>query len=81
MKQFLINFNKQKVVGLLNIGSLSLGIMVAVIVGLLTINELSFDSFHKNKDRIYRTNLHATLNNAPGKVGATYMPVGSEAKA
>ena len=81
MKQFLINFNKQKVVGLLNIGSLSLGIMVAVVVGLWTINELSFDSFHKNKDRIYRTNLHATLNNAPTKIGSTFMPVGSEAKA
>ena len=81
MKQFIRNFNKQKVIGLLNISSLSLGIMVAVIVGLWTINELSFDSFHKNKDRIYRINLHATLNNAPTKIASTFMPVGSEAKA
>jgi len=80
MKQFIRNFNKQKVVGLLNISSLSLGIMVAVIVGLWAINELSFDNFHKNKERMYRINLHATLNNAPITLGSTNMPLGSEAK-
>lgn len=39
MKQFIRNFNKQKIVGLLNISSLSLGIMVSVLVGLWAINE------------------------------------------
>jgi len=81
MKQFFRNFNKQKVVGLLNFSSLSLGIMVAVIVGLWTINELSFDNFHKNKDRMYRINLHAVLNNAPTRLGSTFRPFGEEAKA
>jgi putative ABC transport system permease protein len=80
MKQFLRNFNRQKVVGLLNISSLSLGIMVAVIVGLWTINELNFDNFHKNKERMYRINLHATLNNAPIKLGSTFRAFGEEAK-
>ena len=81
MKQFLRNFNKQKVVGLLNISSLSLGIMVAVIVGLWTINELSFDNFHKNKERMYRINVHAILNDAPTKLGSTFKPFGEIAKA
>jgi len=81
MKQFIRNFNKQKVVGLLNISSLSLGIMVTVIVGLWTINELSFDNFHKNKERMYRINLHAMLNNAPVKLGSTFKPLGEAAKA
>jgi putative ABC transport system permease protein len=81
MNQFLRNFNKQKVVGLLNISSLSLGIMVAVIVGLWTINELSFDNFHKDKERIYRINIHATLNNAPVKLGSTFKAFGEAAKA
>ena len=81
MNQFIRNFNKQKVVGLLNISSLSLGIMVAVIVGLWTINELSFDNFHKNKERIYRINLHATVNNAPVTAGSTVWQLGSAAKA
>jgi hypothetical protein len=56
MKQFIRNFRKQKTVGILNIFSLSIGIMVFIIVGLWAIHELRFDNFHKNKDRIYRVN-------------------------
>ena len=81
MKQFIRNFNKQKVVGLLNISSLSLGIMVAVIVGLWTINELSFDNFHKDKERMYCINVHLTLNNVPMKLGSTFKSFGEEAQA
>ena len=81
MFQFIRNFNKQKVVGLLNISSLSLGIMVSVIVGLWTINELSFDNFHKNKDKMYRLVVHLTLNDAPAKLGSTFKPFGEEAQA
>ncbi|GHT47944.1 ABC transporter permease [Bacteroidia bacterium] len=80
MKQFIRNFSKQKVVGLLNISSLSLGIMVSIIVGLWTINELSFDNFHKDKAHIYRAVLHATLNGEPMKLGSTFRPMGQEAK-
>lgn len=42
MKQFIRNFNKQKVVGTLNICSLSLSIMVSIVVGLWAINELTY---------------------------------------
>ncbi|MDR0865140.1 MAG: ABC transporter permease [Candidatus Symbiothrix sp.] len=80
MKQFIRNFNKQKVVGLLNICSLSLGIMVAVTVGLWAINELSFDNFHQDKEHIYRINVHATLNDAPTKLGSSYRPFGQAAQ-
>ena len=80
MKQFFRNFKKQLTVGLLNICSLSLGIMVAVIVGLWAINELSFDNFHKNKDRIYRTILNATLSGSPVKLGSTFKPLGEQAQ-
>ena len=52
MKEFIRNFEKQQTVGLLNVCSLSLGVMVAIIVGLWAIDELSFDRFHKNSDRI-----------------------------
>ena len=34
MKEFIRNFKKQRTVGLLNISSLSLGIMVAIVIGL-----------------------------------------------
>ena len=46
MKQFIRNFNKQKVVGTLNICSLSLSIMVSIVVGLWAINELTYDNFY-----------------------------------
>ena len=80
MKNFIRNFQKQRTVGLLNICSLSLGIMVAIIVGLWAINEMSFDRFHKNKERIYRTVLNANLSGNPVKLGSTFRPFGEQAK-
>ena len=80
MKDFKRNFKKQRTVGLLNICSLSLGIMVAIIVGLWAINELSFDKFHKNEDRIYRSITTATLSENPVKIGSTFRPFGEQAK-
>ena len=80
MKEFIRNFKKQQTVGLLNICSLSLGIMVAIVIGLWTINELSFDRFHKNNDRIYRTVLTANLSGNPVQLGSTFRPFGDDAK-
>ena len=80
MKQFIRNFKKQKTIGLLNICSLSLGVMVATVVGLWAINELSFDNFHKEKENIYRVVEHVTLNNSPTKLGSTFKPLGEKAK-
>jgi len=80
MKIFIRNFKKQRTVGLLNICSLSLGIMVAVVVGLWAINELSFDRFHKNNDRIYRTVLNANLSGNQVRLGSAFRPFGEQAK-
>jgi len=80
MKEFVRNFKKQRTVGLLNICSLSLGIMIAIVVGLWTINELSFDRFHKDKDQIYRIVLNASLSGNPIKLGSTFRPFGEQAK-
>jgi len=79
MKQFIRNFKKQRTVGILNICSLSLGIMVAIVIGLWAINELSFDRFHNNKERIYRTLLNATLSGNSIQLGATFRPFGEQA--
>jgi putative ABC transport system permease protein len=81
MNQFTTNFKKQKVVGFLNICSLSLGVMVAIIVGIWAMGELSFDNFHRDSERLYRINLYATLNNQQTKLGSTFKPLGDEAKA
>ncbi len=80
MKQFIRNFKKQRTVGLLNICSLSLGIMVAIVVGLWAIQELSFDKFHKNNDRIHRVIMTATINGNPAIQGGTWFPFGQQAK-
>ena len=80
MKNFIRNFKKQRTVGVLNICSLSLGIMVAVVVGLWAINELSFDRFHKNGNRIYRTVLNGTLSGNQVKLGTAFRPLGEQAK-
>ena len=62
MKQFIRNFNKQKVVGTLNICSLSLSIMVTIVVGLWAINELTYDNFYPDGDRMYRVVQNFELN-------------------
>ena len=80
MKEFIRNFKKQQTVGLLNICSLSLGIMVTVVVGLWAINELSFDRFHKNKDRIYRSVVSAPMSGSTVKLGSTFRPFGEQAQ-
>jgi putative ABC transport system permease protein len=76
MKQCIRNFRRQSTVGILNIFSLSVGVMVFIIIGLWTIDELSFDNFHKNKDRIYRV----VTTTKSEKNGYIQMPFGQEAK-
>lgn len=81
MKEFIRNFRKQKVVGILNICTLSLGTMVAIIVGLWAMNELSFDSFHKDKESIYRIVQHMDFNGNRTKSGGNFKPLGEYAQA
>ena len=80
MKQFIRNFRKQKAVGVLNIASLSLGVMVALVVGLWAINELSFDNFHANKEHIYRVILNVEIGGKAAKTGSILKFVGETAK-
>ena len=68
MKQFIRNFNKQKVVGTLNICSLSLSIMVSIVVGLWAINELTYDNFYLDGDRMYRVAVSYTHLTLPTKL-------------
>jgi putative ABC transport system permease protein len=80
MKQFIRNFQKQKTVGTLNICSLSLGVMVSVMVGLWAINELSFDNFHTNRDKIYCCSSHVSMNGSPMESATVPKPLGKTAK-
>lgn len=81
MNEFIRNFRKQKTVGILNICSLSLGVMVAVIIGIWTITQLRFDNFHTAGDRIYRVVENMQLNGKWTKYGGTFKPFGEAAAA
>ena len=48
------NLVKRKVYSLINILGLAVGLAAVILIFLFVNNELSYDSFHKDADRIYR---------------------------
>ncbi len=59
------NLLKSKGYSAINIGGLAVGMAVAMLIGLWVYDELSFDKYHKNYDRIAQVMQHANFN---GKV-------------
>ena len=59
------NLVKNKGYSAINIGGLAVGMAVAMLIGLWVFDELSFDRYHKNYDRIAQVMQHANFN---GKV-------------
>ncbi len=59
------NLVKSKGYSAINIGGLAVGMAVAMLIGLWVYDELSFDKYHKNYDRIAQVMQHANFN---GKV-------------
>lgn len=58
------NLLRQKMYAGINILGLSIGLTCCILIGLYVVNELSYDKYQKNYDRIYRVVLH-------GKFGST----------
>ncbi len=79
--QFTRNFNRQTVVGLLNISSLALGVMVSVVVGLWAMGELSFDDFHAHGERMYRVVNVFDMNGRKLRAASAFEPHGEIAAA
>ena len=48
------NFSKYKVYSIINLLGLSIGLTVGVLILLFVTDELSFDQFHANRDRVYK---------------------------
>ncbi len=63
---------------LLNITGLSVGIAVVLLISLWMADELSFDKYHKNYDRIAQVMQHQTLNGEVYTQPAIPMPLGAE---
>jgi putative ABC transport system permease protein len=67
------NLIRQKLYSLINITGLSIGIACFILISLWVFDELSFDRFHENKDRIYRVN---TMSDEMGLVTSSSWRLG-----
>ncbi len=56
LKVTLRNIRSNKAYSIINIAGLAVGIAVCMLITLYVHNDLSFDKFNKNYDRIYRIN-------------------------
>jgi len=63
------NLHKNKGYSAINIGGLAVGMAVVIIIGLWIWDELSFDKYHKNYDRIARVMQNQTFN---GEIGSQF---------
>ncbi len=72
------NLVKSKGYSLINIGGLAVGMAVAMLIGLWVYNELSFDKYHANYDRIAQVMQHANYNGEVGSQTANPAVMGPE---
>src|SRR6185295_2308809 len=56
------NLIKNKVSSFINVSGLAVGMAVALLIGLWIWDELSFDKYHKNYDRIAKIRQHINVN-------------------
>ena len=56
------NLVKNKGYSAINIGGLAVGMAVAILIGLWVYDELSYDKYHENYDRIAQVIQHANFN-------------------
>src|SRR5690606_7155811 len=55
------NIMKQKLFSAINILGMSTGVAACLLIIIHVVDELSFDRFHPNADRIYQVGLHARI--------------------
>ncbi|GAB3343788.1 ABC transporter permease [Marivirga atlantica] len=55
------NIRKHKLYSVINVVGLSVGVACTLIISLFVIQEMSYDSFHKNSENIYRTTRDITV--------------------
>jgi len=72
------NLIKGKGYSLINIGGLSVGMAVAILIGLWIYDEVVYDKYHKNYDRIAQVMQHQTYNGEIGTQTANPAVMGEE---
>ncbi len=71
---------RNKSVTILSIGGMAVGITVALLIGFWSLNEISFDKFHKDYDRIYRVCFKGFVSGESLTSGSVFGPLGKTAK-
>ncbi|MBS1520306.1 MAG: ABC transporter permease [Bacteroidetes bacterium] len=72
------NLIKNKATSFINIGGLAVGMAVAILIGLWIWDELSFDKYHKNYDRIAIVMQNETFNGTVNTGAAVSLPFDAE---
>jgi putative ABC transport system permease protein len=72
------NLLKNKVYSFINIGGLAVGMGVAILIALWVNDELNYDKYHKNYDRIAQVMQHQTFNGQIGTQEANPAVLGEE---
>jgi ABC-type antimicrobial peptide transport system permease subunit len=72
------NLLKNKIYSAINIVGLATGMAVAILIGLWIWDELSFDSYHQNHERLAQVMTTQTFNGETGTGQAVAMPLGNE---
>ena len=72
------NIVKNKVHTFINVAGLSVGMAVAMLIGLWIWDELSFDKYHKTYDRVGQIMVTQTANGETGTFGSTVVPLSAE---
>jgi ABC-type antimicrobial peptide transport system permease subunit len=72
------NLAKNKASSFINIGGLAVGMAIAMLIGLWIYDELSFDKYHKNYDRIAQVMQHQTSNGTVYSMTALPYPLANE---
>ncbi|MES2795681.1 MAG: ABC transporter permease [Bacteroidota bacterium] len=72
------NLLKNKVYSFINIGGLAVGMAVAILICLWIYDELSYNKFHKNYDRIAQVMQHQTFNGNKGTEQSLPIIMGDE---
>jgi putative ABC transport system permease protein len=72
------NLQRNKGYSSINIGGLAVGLAVAMFIGLWVHDELTFNSYHENHDRIAQVMQHQKINDEIGTMPALPIPLKSE---
>ena len=71
------NLVGNKVSSIINIGGLAIGLACVLLIGMYVKDELGYDRFFKDANRIYRVNTHEKTGNDEFVAGHTPPPVGA----